>query len=360
MAGNVYDFKERVVLPHQKVSDWQAAIYRCVGLDAQDARVLAENLVTADLRGVYSHGIQRTPNYVRQFVERELEAKAKPGVIKREGAVAVVDGNNASGIVVATFAAKLAVEIAREFGTSAVSVTRGAHLGACAGYVEIATTADMIGFCWSNGGCNLMAPHGGGERQLGSNPFAIGAPCFSKPAMVLDMATSVVARGKIAVAAMTGVDIPEGWALDADGNPTTDSKYAMAGALLPFGGYKGSGLALMNSVITAILIDSRFGRSMPDLRDPLGEPQGVAHLFQAINIAEFTDVESFKKRMDKVVEYIQGGRKADGFEEIMVPGEPEARARARQLKEGIAYPMEVITRNNDVAVKYGVAKIVDF
>jgi LDH2 family malate/lactate/ureidoglycolate dehydrogenase len=351
----LYDFKDKVILPARQVIKWQQAIYVGAGMDEKDALAVADNLVTADLRGVYSHGIMRTPTYIGSFAAGGLDPKAKPEVIKKKGAIALVDGRNAIGMVSAAYATEVAIEMAREYGSATVSVTGSNHLGSCSYYAEMASKADMIGFCWSINGANIMAPWGGIDARLGNNPFAISAPCETKPPVTMDMATSVVAKGKIQMAVKTNSPIPDTWAIDADGKPTTDAKAACAGTVLPVGNYKGYGLAFMNAAITAILNNSRFG---PDM--PIGSPDpkirlNVAHLIQVIDISAITDIGAFKKRMDAAVDYIKTGRKAEGIKEILVPGEPEAHTRVCQEKDGITYAGEVIRENQNLAAKYNVA-----
>ncbi|MGH0051919.1 MAG: Ldh family oxidoreductase, partial [Sphaerochaetaceae bacterium] len=221
-----YFFNDKVVLPFDKVIAWQKAIYMKLGMSEHDASIVADHLVVADARGVYSHGIMRTPIYAKRMECGGTSATAQPEIIKQFGATALVDAHNAMGQVAGVYAMDHAIELAKQYGTSAVSVTGSNHLGTCAYYAQRASKQGMIGICWTINGGNNMAPWGGSVPQLGNNPYAMAAPCFSKPDVVMDMATSVVARGKIVMARKTHAKIPETWALDKDGNPTTDPEAA--------------------------------------------------------------------------------------------------------------------------------------
>lgn len=354
MAGSVYEFKDQKIIPAKDAMAWQKAIYAAGGMREEDAKTVADNLITADLRGVYSHGIVRTPIYIRHFKTGNIDAKAKPEIVREKAATALVDGHNAMGMVTADFATRHAIELGKKYGTATVSVTGGNHLGTCAHYAEMAADAGMIGFVWSINGANNMAPTGCVEPLIGNNPFAVAIPCKNKETLVMDMATSVVAKGKILIAAKTGMPIPDTWSLDADGKPTTDAKAAMSGTLLPFGGYKGYALSLMIGAFTSILNGSKWGPTMAHM---LNNPHDVAnngHLIQVLDIAAIADVEEFKGRMDAAVDYIKGGKKAEGVQEILVPGEPEHRTYDQQIAQGIKYPAEVIEENRKLADEFGV------
>jgi len=354
MSNSDYTFNDKVVLPMEKVLKCQKALYMAAGMSEEDATCVAQHLVEADARGVYSHGIQRTPLYFNRFEKGGTNPNARPEIVKKVGATALVDGHNAMGMIAATYGMNLAIDLAKKYGTSAVSITNSNHFGTCAHYVDMAANAGMIGFCWTINCVNIMAPWGGVERQLGNNPFAIGVPCGNKPNVILDMATSVVARGKIVMARKTNASIPEGWALDINGNPTTDPEAAYWGTVLPVGGYKGYGLALMIAIISAILNNSSFGPDMIDLYEDPDKIQNSGHLMQCIDINAIDNLDAFKKRMDEAVDYIKNGKKANGIKEIYVPGEIEANNLKRSIKEGIVYPVEVILENRKLAEKYDV------
>ncbi len=349
-----YAFNEQMNVRYEDMLAWVTRIYQACGMDAEDAHTCADHGVMCDARGVYSHGCLRTPIYSRRLLAGGTSPTAKPEVIKKVGSTALVQGHNAMGQVVTTFAMKEAINMAGEQGSATVAVTGSNHLGACAYYAMQAADADMIGFCWTIASGNVMAPWGGLERQMGNNPFSIAIPCHASPHIVLDMAQSVVARGKVVMARKTKKPIPAEWAMDVDGNPTTDPEAGYWGTVQPMAGYKGYALAFMIASMTAVLTGSAWGPAISDLYEKPEDVQNTAHLLQVVNIGAIRDVREFKKEMKDYVEYVKGGRKRAGVEEILVPGEPEARNLQRQLAEGIMYPIEVIEEHRELSRKLGV------
>ncbi len=353
-----YTFNEQVTVRFDDMLAWTAEIFQGAGMNGDDARDCAHHLVMADARGVYSHGCMRTAVYCDRLLKGSTNPKGRPRVVKRKGGTVLVDGDNAMGPVVGIFAMKEAVGLAREFGSATASVYGSNHIGTCAYYSMMAADADMIGFSWTVGGSNIMAPWGGMDPRLGNNPLAIAVPCKDRPHVVVDMAQSVVARGKIVMARKTGNPIPATWALDTDGKPTTDPEAAFLGTVQPLGGYKGYGMAFMTGIITALLSGAAFGPGIMNMYDKPGAVQNAGHLFQVIDIATLIDPEEFKRQVGDAVGYMKSARKAEGVAEILVPGEPEARNLERQLAEGISYPIEVIEENRELSRKLGVTPVV--
>ena len=350
-----YTFTEQMTVHADKMTGWMSRMFQAVGMGGKDARECAHHLVTADARGVYSHGCMRMGIYCGRLINGGTNPKGRPRIAKRKGCTVLVDGDNAMGPVVGVFAMKEAIKLAGKFGSSAVSVFGSNHIGACAYYAMMAADADMLGFSWTLGGSNIMAPWGGRDPRLGNNPLAIAVPCENRPHVVIDMAQSVVARGKIVMARKTRTPIPETWALDKDGRPTTDPEAAFLGTLQSVGGYKGYGMAFLTGILSTLLSGAAFG---PGIVDGLGRPdavQNAGHLFQVIDIAAFLSPAAFKKRVYDAVMYMKEAHKADGVEAILVPGEAEARTLERQLQDGIRYPMEVIEELRELSRKLGVA-----
>ncbi len=355
MSYSDYMFHESKIITIEAALRFEKALFTAAGMNEKDADCVARTLVEADARGVYSHGIQRNSIYLKRFEMGGNDPKAKPETIKQFGATALVDGNNAMGMVVGEYAMGLAIDIAKKYGTAAVSVTGSNHFGTCAHFLQMAVDAGMIAFVWTINCVNIMAPWGGTERQLGNNPFGIGAPCGKKSDIILDMATSVVARGKIVMARKTHAEIPEDWALDPEGKPTTDPEKAYWGTVQPFGKYKGYGLTFMNAIVSAIMNNSSFGEDIIDLYEEPEKIQNSGHLFQVIDINAIDDLNAFKERMDAAVDYLKNGKKATGVKEIFVPGEIEADNKKKAEAEGIVYPIEVLQENNALAKKYGLS-----
>jgi LDH2 family malate/lactate/ureidoglycolate dehydrogenase len=337
--------------------EWTKRIYMKTGMNEHDALICADTGVMADARSVYSHGCMRTLVYCNRIFAGGTSATAQPTIERERGATALVNGHNAMGQVVGVYAMRLAIEKAKQYGTSAVSIVHGNHLGTCAYFAEMALKQDMIGFMWTNGG-PVMAPWGGTERQLGNNPFAIAVPCLKKKPIVLDMAQSVVARGKLVMAMKTKTAIPETWALDTNGKPTTDATAGYWGTVRPVGDYKGSSLSILVSVLSAVIPGAAVGGAMVDLYEEVDKVCNTGQFLQVVDIAAFTDITAFKQRMDEYVDYLKNGKKAEGFEEIYVPGELEHIMYEKQLKEGITYPVEVIEEYYTLCDKLGVEKMV--
>ena len=349
-----YHFNKTKTVAIADAEAFEKALYIAAGMEPEDAERVGVILVEADARGVYSHGIQRNHVYLERFERGGNDPKAKPEIVRQFGATALIDAHNCMGMISCEFGMKLAIDIARKYGTSAVSITGSNHFGTCAHYLKMATDAGMIGFMWTQNSVNIMAPWGGTERQLGNNPFGIGAPCKTKAPVIMDMATSVVARGKIVMAKKTNTPIPDTWALDVNGNRTTDPQAAYLGTVQPYATYKGYCQTLMNAIISAILNQSAFGPDVIDLYEETDKIQNAGHLIQCIDINAIDDLDSFLERMDQAVDYIKSGKKADGVSEILVPGEASARRWARARLEGISYPVEVIEEANGLAEKYGI------
>lgn len=312
------------------------------GLDEPGAKIVAQSLVDADLRGVSTHGVVRLPVYLRR-VRAGLIRPSPVMRLERTGpATAILFGGHGAGQVVTQRAMAEAIQLAREAGIGCVAVTESHHFGAAAWFAMQALEHDMIGCAVSHADTGV-APFGAARGYLGTNPLSVAIPAGSETPIVLDMATSVVAFGWVLLAAANGRSIPLGWAIDADGKPTADPRKAQEGALLPLGGprgFKGFGLGLVVEVLSALLTESPFG---PHILRPfeLTAVQNLGHFVAAMDIRRFVDPARFKARLDAMIREIKALPLAPGMTEILVPGEPEARCRERRLKEGIPLPPDV-------------------
>jgi LDH2 family malate/lactate/ureidoglycolate dehydrogenase len=295
---------------------------------------VARALVLADLRGVDSHGVLRVGVYVERLKRGLINPAPKVRVLRETPGAALLDGDNGMGPVVATAAMRLALEKARATGTGTVAVRRGNHYGMAAAYPLMALEENCIGLTVTNGPA-LVAPWGGTRRFFGTNPLAIAVPAGRERPVVLDMATTVVARGKIIKAAKEQQPIPAGWALDVAGRPTTDAAAALAGTPVPLGGYKGSGLMLVIEVLSGVLAGAAVGPAVGELYDNPRRPQDVGHLFAALRLEAFGDPEAFKARMDAMIQEVRSGPAAPGTERIYLPGEIEFETEARHRREGV-------------------------
>src|SRR5688500_15765971 len=264
-----------------------AGIFSRLTLPDDDARVVADHLVEADLRGVHSHGVIRVPTYVQQLRDGKLNPRPNVRIVVDNGAQVTVDGDDAMGQLAAFRANEIAIERGRQHGMAGVALRRSGHAGAMAYYPLRAIEHGLIGFATTNAGIN-MPPTGGTKKLVGNNPFAMAVPTGRDWPMVLDMATSVVAGGKLDVARSKGESIPLGWARDADGNPTTDPVAARAGSLEPVGGHKGLALAVMLDVLAGVLSGGRFG-GMLGVDSDQG---GMAQFFLTIDVTRFPPMRS--------------------------------------------------------------------
>jgi len=249
---------------------------------------------------------------------------------------------------------KLAIEKAKKYGVGYVSVGQSNHYGSCAHFSMMALPENMIGITGTIGSTINMAPWGGTMPLLGNNPFSIAIPAGKRYPVVLDMANSVVARGKIVMAMKTKQRIPESWALDKEGHPTTDPEKAYWGTIRPTGDHKGYGLTVVTGMISALLSNSTYGGAVTDLYEEYETAQNVGHFMQVIDVSAFVDVETFKSQMDEWIDELKSSPKAEGVEEIYLPGELEFIAEDRQRIEGISYPINVINDLRNLSKEIGV------
>lgn len=348
-----YFFKETQRIAPTVLSRWVSGIFQAVGMSEADANLTADTLVVADARGVYSHGCVRVPLYVTRIERGSVDTKARPALVREQGATALVDGHNAAGQVVGAFAMEKAMALAEKSGISFVTARGSNHYGASAYYAMMALQRDMIGISTSVGGGNLMPVFGGAERKVGNNPFSVAIPAGQRDAVVLDMAQSVVAKGKIILASKTHAPIPAEWALDAQGVPTTDPAAALAGFLRTVGDYKGSGLAIVIGMLSSMLAGGALGPTLRDVYEDF-EPLNKGHSFMALRLDFLVDPQEFRRNMDAQIDFIKRSKTAPGFDEVFLPGEPEARNYRRQMESGIDMPAEVLNELAALGERYGV------
>lgn len=328
-------------------------VFLSCGMVQEDAAIVADSLVQANLRGVDSHGLARVGIYVKRLKMGLVNPRPVVGVVRESAAMLLVDGDNGMGQVVGVRALDLGLDKAGESGGVSVGVRRSNHYGAGAYYVQRAVARDVIAFAYSNAP-PTMAPWGGVDPYVGTNPYAYGVPAGEHRPIILDMATSIVARGKIILAAQRGEPIPEGWAIDEQGNSTTDAQEALQGSVLPFGGPKGYALSLMIDIMAGALTGAGFGPRINSLYDNFDEPQDVGAFFQLIDIGQFTDSATFKARVDRMIEEIKSSRRAEGTEELFLPGEIEYRTEQERKASGIPVGAETVAELREVGRSCGV------
>ncbi len=331
------------------------ALLAAHGLPAKDAARAAECLVLADLRGVQTHGLLRLPGYLDRIRRGLVDPRPALEPARVTPVAASLDGRNGLGFVVGTRAMAEAVAMARASGIGVVSVRRSTHFGMAATYVLQALEAGMVSMVFTNAS-RAMPPWGGREPLLGTSPLAVGVPGGRLAPFVLDMSPSIAARGKIRIAEKRGAQIPLGWALDAEGRPTTDPTAALAGVVLPIGGPKGSGLAMMMDIFCGVLSGAAYAGDVGDQYRGFDRPQDVGHFFLAMRPDLFVPVDEVRARMDVLVQRIRDCPRAEGFDEILMPGEIEARTAAKREKSGIPYGAELDAVQAD-AKRAGVAPL---
>lgn len=324
----------------ENLSRYISDVLQSVGLPLEDSKIVADSLIKANLRGVDSHGATRLGIYVKRLQAGVVNPKPDVKVIQESDATLLIDGDDGMGHVVGTRAIQLGIEKAKKNGAVYIGVKKSTHFGTGAYFIEQGIKNDMITFAMSNAP-STMAPWGGIEPFFGTNPYAFGIPAGKNGPVIMDMATSVVARGKIILAEQKGEEIPLGWAIDSKGQPTTNAKEALEGSVLPFGGPKGYGISLMIDVLSGILTGAGFGPYVNNIYGDYDKPQNVGHFFQLIDVSRFIPIELFKQRMDQMINDIKSSPKAVGVEEIFLPGEIEFAKEAVRLEKGIELPKEV-------------------
>ncbi len=320
-------------IPWKALDEFQRRVLEKGGLSREHARIVSDNLTQANLRGVDTHGSGLLPNYYRRLKEGGINPEANVRIVKESPAVVIVDGDAGPGQVATQFAMQKAIEKARVCGIGWAEVVNSNHHGALAYYSLMAAEQDMIGITFT-GAYPSIAPWGGKQRLIGNNPLAIAAPVDGEKPLVLDMAMSVRANGQLRLAQERGTPLGEGQALDKDGNPTSDWKAAAAGSLLPFGGYKGSGLTLMLELMAAVMGGGPHTTQM-NMNARNSTPSRTGHSLAALNISFFSDVAKFKREAAAIAKEWRSSEKRPGFSEVLTPGEKEWRFMAEREKKGI-------------------------
>ncbi|OBT67687.1 hypothetical protein VE03_03510 [Pseudogymnoascus sp. 23342-1-I1] len=319
------------------------------------ATIIAKALVLADLRGIDTHGTQRLPSYLARIRSGVLSPTAVPVLTQTTPVVAHIDGKNAFGFVSAHQGMEAAIEAAKVYGIGMVSISHSNHFGMSAWLVQQALDAGLMSLVFTNSSPALPA-WGGREKLMGVSPIAAGAPAGSTKPFILDMAPSVAARGKIYKALRRGEKIPGDWALDGEGRPTEDPAEALKGVMLPMGGPKGSGLAVMMDVFSGVLSGSAFAGGVTGPYDPT-KAADVGHFLVAIKPDLFMELDAFKERMDTLYQRVVGSEKMAGVERIYFPGEIEQDMMEKRLVGGIPFVKAEIDALNAEAELVGVEKL---
>ena len=343
-------------------------IFLAIGCSAQHARLAADVLLKSDLRGIDSHGVARLTGYVRLWEKHRINTKPNIRIVHETPTTATVDGDAGLGLVVAPFAMQLAIDKAEKYGSGWVSVRNSNHFGIAGYHALMAVEKDMIGFAMTNAS-PLVSPTYSSERLLGTNPMCYAFPAGKYPPVIVDMATSAAANGKLEIAQRLGKQVPEGWIQDKNGLATTDPHALKSGgSLLPLGSdpehgsHKGFGLGATVDILSAVLSGANYGPWVPPFvafleppNDPVGA--GIGHFVGAMRVDGFRPIEEFKSHLDNWIERFRSSATVDPDQKVIIPGEPETAAEAERKVNGIPLVAVVVNDLNVLAEKFGLAKL---
>ena len=323
-----------------RLRDFATTVYAAAGMPETDARVVADTLVQADRWGHQSHGVLRLPWYLARLRSGVCAPVAAPTYVVDAGGLAVIDGGDAMGQVRTLRAMEDAIARAKAHGIAAVALRNSNHFGTALYYTLVAARAGCVAFLSTNAS-PAMAPWGGRRKTVGTNPWSWAAPAGKYPPMVLDIANTGVARGKIYLAKQKGLPIPEGWAIDADGAATTDPAAAIDGIILPMAGHKGYAIAAMMDMLSGVLTGSKFGTGVsgPYQTD---RRSGAGQLMIVLDIARMQPLVEFNARMEQMIEELKSVPLAQGHDEIFYPGEIEARNETKNRRDGLLLPEDTL------------------
>jgi LDH2 family malate/lactate/ureidoglycolate dehydrogenase len=323
-----------------RLTDFAAAVYRRAGMPEADARLVADTLVQADLWGHQSHGVLRLGWYFDRIRSGVMTPVTKPAFAVDAGAVAVIDGHDGVGHVLALQATREAVKRAKQHGIAAVGVRMSNHFGTCMYYTRLGALDGCVMWLTSNGG-PAMAPWGGRRKIVGTNPWSVATPAGTHPPFLMDMANTGVARGKIYLARNRRQPIPEGWAIDSNGAPTTDPQAAIDGIILPMAGHKGYAIAMMVDLLSGVLTGSGF---LSSVHSPYktAEKSNCGHFFIAVNIEALQPLAQFNARMEQYIAELKSVPLAQGHDAVYYPGEIEANNDTANRRDGLLLPADTL------------------
>jgi L-2-hydroxycarboxylate dehydrogenase (NAD+) len=328
-----------------------------VGIPPADARQVAALMAESDARGGDAHGVFRLPQYVKQIQGGAVNPRPNIRIVNERAGTALIDGDNALGHLVMTRATELAIEKARQCGIGWIGTLHSNHAGPAQLYPRMAAARDMIGLYFCVGNANLVPPWGGTEVLLSTNPIAIAVPALKHPSIVLDMATTNTAFGKIRFKAQRNEPMPEGWMIDRQGQPLTDPKRASEGFLVPVGGPKGYGLALMFGLLAGTLNGAAFGRDVVDYTVDSKTPSNTGQAIMAVDIAAFADVQDFKRNVDEVWAVMKSSPTLPGVDEVRLPGERSEMLYRQRMTEGVPLGAQLRKALDELADRLSIQRL---
>lgn len=347
-------------LPEFEISEIVKFIERAlisIGIPQEDAGQVAVLMAESDARGGEAHGVFRLPQYVKQIQDGAINARPNIRILSDRPGMALVDGDSALGHLVMKRATELAMEKARLCGIGWVGTRHSNHAGPAQLYPRMAAARDMIGLYFCVGNANLVPPWGGTEVLLSTNPIAIAVPALRHPPVVLDMATTNTAFGKIRVKAQRNEPMPEGWMIDRQGQPLTDPRRASEGFLLPIGGAKGYGLALMFGLLAGTLNGAAFGRDVVDYTVDSKTASNTGQAIMAVDIAAFADVRAFKEKVDEVWAVMKSSPTLPGVDEVRLPGERSEMLYRQRMTEGLPLGAQLRRVLDELADRVGIQRL---
>jgi len=339
---------------YQKLKEFGTRVMVSAGLEEEEASIFMENLLFADSRGVGSHGISRLINYAKRVKCGIITAGANAEIVQESAATLVIDGHNGIGAKIARQAMDLSIAKAKEAGCCVTTVRGGNHYGAGAFYSKYAAEQGMIAWVLSVSSV-AVAPTGGAKAMLGTNPFSLAVPAERNDPFDLDMATSVVARGKVVLNQKNGKSVPEGWGLDKHGVSTTDPNEILDdGFMLPFGDYKGYGISLFIDLMCGCLAGATNSRTTPSFWNDYENPQNLGYFMMVIDPEKFMPLAMFKERVDDMLEEFKNCPTAPGVDRVRIPGEIEADKERESKEQGVEISDAVAAELKKVGEMYGV------
>ncbi len=349
---------------YQQLFDFTKSVFQKIGCSSEHADTATKSLLSADLRGIDSHGVARLSGYIRLWEVKRVNATPDIKIIHETPSTAVVDGDSGLGLVIAPFAMQIAIEKAKQVGTGWVSVQNSNHFGIAAHHAMMALENDVIGIAMTNAS-PLVAPTFSIDKMLGTNPICVAAPAGTEPAFVADLSTTTAANGKLEILQRKNLQTPKGWVQDKDGNPTNDPHALKSGgALLPLGGdrehgsHKGYALGAIVDIFSALLSGANYAPWVPPFPAyvpmPAQQPgKGIGHFLGAMRIDAFRPADDFKKNMDHWIQGFRNAKTIPGEERVLVPGDPEREYEVERMRDGIPLLQQVVDDLQLLAGKFG-------
>ncbi|HUP95953.1 MAG TPA: Ldh family oxidoreductase [Burkholderiales bacterium] len=346
---------EPLPVPARRLEEFIARAFEAVDMPHPDAVIVAELMARADLNGSEGHGVFRLPQYIRRIKGGAVNLHPNIRIEREAAGMALIDGDNGMGHLVMRYAAQKAIEKAQHAGVAWVGAKWSNHAGPASLYATMPLEHDMIGLYLAVGSANHLPPWGGLEMLLSTNPLAVAVPAGEEAPIVLDMATTVAAYGKVKTKAQRGETMPVGWMMDREGRPLTDPKRANEGFLLPIGDYKGYGLALLIGLLAGTLNGAAMGKDVVDFNADDTTPTNTGHAIVAISVDAFGGVAEFKQRVDVLARELRGSQRLPGVERIWLPGEQSHAKRAERARLGVPLPAQLLATLGDLAAELGIA-----